>query len=81
MFKNRIRYSEEFKQQKDTEGILLHSALRVQYTSHAFETCLKKRGIVHSFSHKEPPYDNACIESFHSILKKKSIKSSMMILK
>ncbi len=28
---------------KDTNGILLHSDLGVQYTSHAFETCLKGR--------------------------------------
>ena len=38
--------------------------------SHAFEECLKEKGILHSFSRKGTPYDNACIESFHSILKK-----------
>ena len=58
---------------KDTDGILLHSDLGVQYTNHAFETCLKERGILHSFSRKGTPYDNACIESFHSILKKEEV--------
>ena len=54
---------------KDTVGILLHSNLGVQYTSHAFEVYLKERGILHSFSRKGIPYNNVCIESFHSILK------------
>ena len=29
--------------------------------------------MVHSFSGKGNPYDNACIESFHSVLKKEEI--------
>lgn len=29
--------------------------------------------MVHSFSRKGTPYDNACIESFHSILKKEEV--------
>lgn len=53
---------------KDTNRILLHSDLGVQYTSQAFETYLKERGMLHSFSLKGTSYDNACIESFHSIL-------------
>ncbi|MBS4933578.1 MAG: transposase family protein [Clostridiales bacterium] len=53
---------------KDTKGILLHRALGIQYTSHAFEECLKEKGILHFFSRKGTPYDNTCIESFHSIL-------------
>ena len=61
---------------KDTDGILLHSDLGTQYISHVFETCLKERGILHSFSRKGTPYDNACIESFHSILKKEEINQN-----
>lgn len=56
-----------------TEGIILHSDLGSQYTSQAFENCLNSRGIRHSFSRKGNPYDNACIESFHSVLKKEEI--------
>ena len=29
--------------------------------------------MIHSFSRKGYPYDNACIESFHSILKKEEV--------
>ncbi len=58
---------------KTTAGIILHSDLGTQYTSHLFEEFLKEKGIIHSYSRKGNPYDNACIESFHSILKKEEI--------
>lgn len=58
---------------KETEGIILHSDLGSQYTSQAFEGYLSEKGIRHSFSRKGNPYDNACIESFHSVLKKEEI--------
>ena len=34
---------------------------------------LNQNGMIHSFSRKGNPYDNACIESFHSILKKEEV--------
>ena len=55
------------------QGIILHSDLESQYTSEEFEGCLKKLGIRLSFSRKGNPYDNACIESFHSVLKKEEV--------
>ena len=58
---------------KETKGLLLHSDLGSQHTSQVFEHYLSKRGIRHSFSRKGNPYDNACIESFHSVLKKEEI--------
>ena len=58
---------------KYTEGIILHSDLGTQYTSSSFENYLESKGIIHSFSRKGNPYDNACIESFHSILKKEEV--------
>ena len=58
---------------KDTKGIILHSDLGSQYTSQTFENYLSGKGIIHSFSRKGNPYDNACIESFHSVLKKEEI--------
>lgn len=58
---------------KDTKGIILHSDLGTQYTSIKFEDYLASKGIVYSFSSKGNPYDNACIESFHSILKRKRL--------
>ena len=58
---------------KVTEGIILHSDLGTQYTSRTFEDYLALKGLIHSFSRKGNPYDNACIESFHSVLKKEEI--------
>ncbi|WP_330392419.1 integrase core domain-containing protein [Anaerocolumna aminovalerica] len=58
---------------KVIEGIILHSDLGTQYTSRIFEDYLSFKGIIHSFSRKGNPYDNACIESFHSMLKKEEI--------
>jgi len=58
---------------KNTKGIVLHSDLGTQYTSRIFEEYLASKGIIHSFSRKGNPYDNACIESFHSILKKEEV--------
>lgn len=57
----------------DTTGIILHSDLGSQYTSLQFEQYLTSMGIRHSFSRKGCPYDNACIESFHSVLKKEEV--------
>lgn len=58
---------------KDTKGILLHSDLGTQYTSQLFQEVITKKEMIHSFSRKGNPYDNACIESFHSILKKEEV--------
>ncbi len=58
---------------RDTEGIILHSDLGSQYTSQLFENFLSSRGMIHSFSRKGNLYDNACIESFHSVVKKEEI--------
>ena len=58
---------------KDTEGILLHSDLGSQYTSQLFEDHIAEHKMKHSFSRKGNPYDNACIESFHSVMKKEEI--------
>lgn len=54
----------------DSEGIILQSDLGTQYTSDVFETYLAYNKTRHSYSRKGGPYDNACIESFHSLIKK-----------
>ena len=51
---------------RETKGIILHNDLGSQYTSQSFEKFLNSRRILHSFSRKGNPYDNACIE--YSIL-------------
>lgn len=49
---------------KNQKGLVLHSNLENQYTSLEFKRYISKLNIIHSFSGKENPYDNACIESF-----------------
>ncbi len=56
----------------DTTGIILQSDLGTQYTSELLEKFLAKK-IHHSFSRKGCPYDNSCIESFHSFRKKEEV--------
>ena len=51
---------------KHTEGIIIQSDLGCQYTSNLFESALAEFKIRHSYSKKGYPYDNSCIESFHS---------------
>lgn len=57
----------------NTEGIILQSDLGTQYTSEIFESYLSSKKIRHSYSRKGCPYDNACIESFHSVFKKEEV--------
>ena len=58
---------------KDTTEIILHSDLGTQYITKLFEDYLLNRKMIHSYRRKGNPYDNACIESFHSVLKKEEI--------
>lgn len=59
--------------QNPNKTLILHSDLGSQYTSLEFKEYLSKANIVHSFSGKGNPYDNACIESFHASLKKEEV--------
>lgn len=57
----------------DTTRIILHSNLGSQYTGDLFEAYMEENGLLYSFSRKGNPYDNACIESFHTVMKKEEI--------
>jgi putative transposase len=59
--------------QRPQEGLILHTDLGTQYTSQEFARHVETHGFLHSFSKKGCPYDNACIESFHAILKKEEV--------
>ena len=59
--------------QKPGEGLIFHSDLGTQYTSDEFAKVIQKFNMTHSFSYKGNPYDNACIESFHAVLKKEEV--------
>lgn len=46
--------------------LIFHTDLESQYTNNDLKELCKKFNIIQSFSKKGCPYDNACIESFHS---------------
>ena len=48
--------------------LILHSDRGSQYVSKAYRKATEKFQL--SYSHKGYPYDNACIESFHSLIKR-----------
>lgn len=58
---------------RETAGIMHHSDRGVQYANYRYQEELAKRGMTCSMSRKGNPYDNACMESFNSILKKELI--------
>jgi putative transposase len=61
------------KHQPPQEGLIHHSDRGSQYTSLEYTDILKEKVIQISMSGKGNCYDNACIESFHSIIKKELI--------
>ncbi|REJ12312.1 MAG: hypothetical protein C6W58_16920 [Bacillaceae bacterium] len=50
-----------------------HSDQGSQHASNEYQTMLRQYGIQTSMSRKGNCYDNACAESFHSIIKKELI--------
>ncbi len=53
---------------KTDQPLILHSDRGVQFVSQAYREATEKFQL--SYSHKGYPYDNACIESFHSLIKR-----------
>jgi len=64
---------------KDTTDTMIQSDLGSQYLSYDVEKFIENHGMIHSYSRKGTPYDNAPIESFHSIIKRERL--SRMVLK
>lgn len=56
------------KERKVTAPLVIHSDRGSQYVSEAYRQAAE--GHVLSYSKKGYPYDNACIESFHSLIKR-----------
>lgn len=50
------------------QPLVIHSDRGSQYVSDAYKKVTE--GMQRSYSHKGYPYDNACIESFHSLIKR-----------
>lgn len=59
--------------QKPGKGLIIHSDRGSQYTSKEYRKAAKSKEFRLSYSSKGCPYDNACIESFHAILKKECV--------
>ena len=56
------------ERRKTDQPLILHSDRGTQYVSQAYREAADKFQL--SYSHKSYPYDNACIESFHSLIKR-----------
>ena len=54
-----------------THPLIIHADRGCQYVSDAFRKATE--GMVNSYSKKAYPWDNACIESFHALLKREWI--------
>ena len=60
---------EKAKQRRNiTSPLVFHNDRGIQYVSKAFRTATD--GMINSYSKKAYPWDNACIESFHSLIKR-----------
>jgi putative transposase len=62
-----------FQREKPTAGVLHHSDRGSQYASKEYQDKLKEYKMIGSMSRKGNCYDNACIESFHSVIKRELI--------
>ena len=58
---------------KKVKGSIIHTDRGSEYTAKNYRKKLSEYGIIESYSRRGNPYDNACIESFHSVLKKELI--------
>jgi transposase InsO family protein len=70
-----------YQQQQPTGSVLHHSDRGSQYASHEYEKRLKRYRMTPSMSRKGNCYDNACIESFHNLLKRECVYLSHFISK
>lgn len=62
-----------WKSRNYPKNVILHSDRGSQYTSSEYIATAKRIGFVLSYSKKGCPFDNAPMESFHSILKKEEV--------
>lgn len=56
------------KKRPADELIMIHTDRGIHYTCELYKKLTK--GMIRSYSEKGVPYDNACIESFHSLIKR-----------
>ena len=63
-------FLEAFEARGHPVGLIFHSDQGVQYTSYAFRTLLRSKGVTLSYSRPGTPHDNAVAESFFASIKK-----------
>ena len=63
--------NDAIKKEKDVHGLIIHSDQGFQYTSYQYKAVCESNGITISMARKETPLDDAPIESWHALLKKK----------
>lgn len=56
------------KARKIDKPLVMHSDRGIQYTCSAYKKATE--GFINSYSKKAFPWDNACIESFHALIKR-----------
>ena len=66
-------FMKAWEARKPSAGLIFHSDRGSNYVSGAFVSCLKKLGVVQSFSRTGTPYDNAVCESFFSSMKREEL--------
>lgn len=62
-----------YESRKPKPGLIHHSDRGSQYASEEYRARLNQYGMIGSMSRKGNCYDNACIEAFHSTLKKELV--------
>ena len=64
------------KRRKTDNPVIIHSDRGVHYTSKLYKELTK--GMITSYSEKGTPWDNACIESFHSLIKRECLNRTLI---
>ncbi|WP_239717607.1 IS3 family transposase [Paenibacillus sp. 19GGS1-52] len=68
-----VALEKAYKSQQPEKGLIHHSDRGSQYASTDYRKKLKEYHMIRSMSRRGNCYDNACIESFHSILKRELV--------
>ena len=64
------------KRRKTANPVIIHSDRGVYYTSKLYKKLTA--GLILSYSKKGTPWDNACIESFHSVIKREWLNRTLI---
>lgn len=62
-----------YEARKRPSGLMFHSDRGIQYTSEKFRNLMDELNVVHSFSKKGYPFDNAVCESFFKHMKREEV--------